>query len=123
MTVTLGSDFTPWVLRKPPSPAPPAIEEDNVAIMKKFYVSLGEVKVLAFLCDLALKWNFSFLGHEFHLCHLNREHYFKYFSCGYMLAHSLCIFSPEMQLELFSHVYEGTDTRLKNILSVTWEAR
>ncbi|KAI5170143.1 Regulator Of G-Protein Signaling 22 [Manis pentadactyla] len=42
MNITLGSDFTPWVLRKPPSPAPPAIEEDNVAIMKKFYVSLGE---------------------------------------------------------------------------------
>ncbi|KAK2489127.1 hypothetical protein MC885_015592 [Smutsia gigantea] len=40
--VTLGSDFTPWVLRKPHSPPPPAIEEDNVVIMKKFYISLGE---------------------------------------------------------------------------------
>ncbi|XP_070078507.1 regulator of G-protein signaling 22 isoform X4 [Equus caballus] len=42
MNITLGTDFSPWVLKKPPSPPPPAIEEDNVIIMKKFYISLGE---------------------------------------------------------------------------------
>ncbi|XP_012578379.1 PREDICTED: regulator of G-protein signaling 22 [Condylura cristata] len=42
MTVTVGTDISPWVLRKPPTPPPPVTEEDNTVIMKKFYISLGE---------------------------------------------------------------------------------
>ncbi|XP_029779808.1 regulator of G-protein signaling 22 isoform X5 [Suricata suricatta] len=39
--ITLDADFSPWVMRKPPSPPAPDTEEENV-IMKKFYISLGE---------------------------------------------------------------------------------
>ncbi|XP_021572011.1 regulator of G-protein signaling 22 [Carlito syrichta] len=40
---TVGTHFSPWVLKKPPSLPPPATEEeDNLMIMKKFYISLGE---------------------------------------------------------------------------------
>ncbi|XP_045416357.1 regulator of G-protein signaling 22 [Lemur catta] len=39
---TLGTNFSPWILNKPPSPPLPATEEDNLIIMKKFYISLGE---------------------------------------------------------------------------------
>lgn len=46
MNIILGTEFSPWVLKKPPSPPPPPVEDDDVIIMKKFYVSLGEVKVL-----------------------------------------------------------------------------
>ncbi|XP_020944712.1 regulator of G-protein signaling 22 isoform X3 [Sus scrofa] len=42
MNIILGTDFSPWVLRKPPSPPPPPVEEDDVLIKKKFYISLGE---------------------------------------------------------------------------------
>uniref|UniRef100_A0A673UAT5 Regulator of G protein signaling 22 n=1 Tax=Suricata suricatta TaxID=37032 RepID=A0A673UAT5_SURSU len=37
--ITLDADFSPWVMRKPPSPPAPDTEEENV-IMKKFYISL-----------------------------------------------------------------------------------
>ncbi|XP_008573000.1 PREDICTED: regulator of G-protein signaling 22 [Galeopterus variegatus] len=39
---TIDTHFSPWVLKKTPSLPPPAIEEDNLIIMKKFYISLGE---------------------------------------------------------------------------------
>ncbi|XP_012498982.1 PREDICTED: regulator of G-protein signaling 22 [Propithecus coquereli] len=39
---TVGTNFSPWILKKPPSPPPTATEEDNLIIMKKFYISLGE---------------------------------------------------------------------------------
>nr|AAH92411.1 Regulator of G-protein signaling 22 [Homo sapiens] len=42
MNFTVGSNFSPWIVKKPPSLPPPATEEDNLVIMKKFYVSLGE---------------------------------------------------------------------------------
>nr|XP_020770289.1 regulator of G-protein signaling 22 isoform X1 [Odocoileus virginianus texanus] len=42
MNIILGTEFSPWVLKKPPSPPPPPVEEDDVIIMKKFYISLGE---------------------------------------------------------------------------------
>ncbi|XP_032324119.1 regulator of G-protein signaling 22 isoform X1 [Camelus ferus] len=42
MNIILGTDFNPWVLKKPPSPPPPVVEDDNVMILKKFYISLGE---------------------------------------------------------------------------------
>ncbi|XP_066873294.1 regulator of G-protein signaling 22 isoform X3 [Kogia breviceps] len=42
MNITLGADFSPWVLKKPTSPPPPSVEEDDVIIMKKFSISLGE---------------------------------------------------------------------------------
>lgn len=45
MNIILGTEFSPWVLKKPASPPPPPVEEDDVIIMKKFYISLGEVKV------------------------------------------------------------------------------
>jgi hypothetical protein len=35
--------------------------------MKKFYISLGEVKVWVSFHNLAFQWNFSFQRHEFHL--------------------------------------------------------
>ncbi|KAB0371506.1 hypothetical protein FD755_016444, partial [Muntiacus reevesi] len=41
MNIILGTEFSPWVLKKPPSPPPP-VEDDDVIIMKKFYISLGE---------------------------------------------------------------------------------
>ncbi|XP_036987014.2 regulator of G-protein signaling 22 [Artibeus jamaicensis] len=40
--ITLDTDVSPWVLRKPPTPPPPPAEDDNTVLMKKFYVSLGE---------------------------------------------------------------------------------
>lgn len=55
MNVTISTDFSPWVLRKPPTPPPPVIEDDDVIIMKKFYISLGEVKILMFL----RAWHFN----------------------------------------------------------------
>ncbi|XP_006159770.1 regulator of G-protein signaling 22 isoform X2 [Tupaia chinensis] len=42
MTFTIGTNFSPWVMKKPPSLPPPAVEEDDFVIMKKFYISLGE---------------------------------------------------------------------------------
>ncbi|XP_063113916.1 regulator of G-protein signaling 22 isoform X2 [Cavia porcellus] len=42
VSFTIGTKFSPWVLRKPPSLPPASIEEDNLIIMKKFYISLGE---------------------------------------------------------------------------------
>ncbi|XP_023555724.1 regulator of G-protein signaling 22 isoform X1 [Octodon degus] len=42
VSFTIGTNFSPWILRKPPSPPPPTVEEDNLIIMKKFYVSLGQ---------------------------------------------------------------------------------
>ncbi|XP_077023450.1 regulator of G-protein signaling 22 isoform X4 [Tamandua tetradactyla] len=42
MNITLDADFTPWILKKPSSPTPPSVEEENLVIMKKFYISLGE---------------------------------------------------------------------------------
>ncbi|XP_040586347.1 regulator of G-protein signaling 22 isoform X2 [Mesocricetus auratus] len=42
MNFIVGTNFSPWVLRKPPTPPPSTIEEDNLMIMKKFYVSLGQ---------------------------------------------------------------------------------
>nr|XP_030869923.1 regulator of G-protein signaling 22 isoform X7 [Gorilla gorilla gorilla] len=42
MNFTVGSNFSPWIVKKPPSLPPPATEEDNLVIMNKFYVSLGE---------------------------------------------------------------------------------
>ncbi|XP_060249878.1 regulator of G-protein signaling 22 isoform X16 [Ovis aries] len=42
MNIILGTEFSPWVPKKPPSPPPPPVEEDDVIIMKKFYISLGE---------------------------------------------------------------------------------
>ncbi|XP_007933073.2 regulator of G-protein signaling 22, partial [Orycteropus afer afer] len=42
MNITLDTDFYPWVQQKPLSLPPPPIEEENVIIMKKFYISLGE---------------------------------------------------------------------------------
>ncbi|XP_036293302.2 regulator of G-protein signaling 22 [Pipistrellus kuhlii] len=42
MNVTLDTTFSPWVMRKVPTPPPPVIEDDNTVIMKKFYISLGE---------------------------------------------------------------------------------
>ncbi|KAM6171800.1 regulator of G-protein signaling 22, partial [Erethizon dorsatum] len=42
VSFTIGTNFSPWVLKKPPSSPPPTVEEDNLTIMKKFYISLGE---------------------------------------------------------------------------------
>ncbi|XP_053415366.1 regulator of G-protein signaling 22 isoform X1 [Nycticebus coucang] len=42
MNFTLGTKFSPWILKKPHSSPPPATEEDNLLLMKKFYISLGE---------------------------------------------------------------------------------
>ncbi|XP_054102343.2 regulator of G-protein signaling 22 isoform X5 [Callithrix jacchus] len=42
MNFTVGSNFSPWIMKKPPSLPPPATEEDNLIIKKKFYISLGE---------------------------------------------------------------------------------
>nr|XP_035928646.1 regulator of G-protein signaling 22 isoform X6 [Halichoerus grypus] len=42
MNITFNADFSPWVLKKPASLPPPVVDEENVIIMKKFYVSLGE---------------------------------------------------------------------------------
>ncbi|XP_054564593.1 regulator of G-protein signaling 22 isoform X2 [Eptesicus fuscus] len=42
MNITLDTTFSPWVMRKVPTPPPPVIEDDNAIIMKKFYISLGE---------------------------------------------------------------------------------
>ncbi|MBZ3891211.1 Regulator of G-protein signaling 22 [Sciurus carolinensis] len=42
MTFILGTDSTPWILKKLPSPPPPSDEEDDLLILKKFYISLGE---------------------------------------------------------------------------------
>ncbi|XP_051016461.1 regulator of G-protein signaling 22 [Acomys russatus] len=39
---TVGTAFSPWILRKPQTPPVPDIEEDNLMVMKKFYVSLGQ---------------------------------------------------------------------------------
>lgn len=58
MNIILGTDFSPWVLRKPPSPPPPPVEEDDVLIKKKFYISLGEVKVCFFVT-----WHFIETSH------------------------------------------------------------
>jgi hypothetical protein len=44
MNFIVGTNFTPWILRRPPAPPPPSTDEDNYMIMKKFYVSLGQVK-------------------------------------------------------------------------------
>ncbi|XP_006859313.1 PREDICTED: regulator of G-protein signaling 22 [Chrysochloris asiatica] len=40
--VTLDTAFSPWVQPKPLSLPPPPVEEENLIIMKKFYISLGE---------------------------------------------------------------------------------
>ncbi|XP_053786357.1 regulator of G-protein signaling 22 isoform X3 [Desmodus rotundus] len=42
VNITLDTDISPWVLRKPPTPPPSPVEDDNIALMKRFYVSLGE---------------------------------------------------------------------------------
>ncbi|XP_073925025.1 regulator of G-protein signaling 22 isoform X4 [Castor canadensis] len=42
MNFSIGASFSPWVLKKTPTPPPPITEEDNLTIMKKFYISLGE---------------------------------------------------------------------------------
>ncbi|XP_037658492.1 regulator of G-protein signaling 22 isoform X4 [Choloepus didactylus] len=42
MNITLDTDFSPWILQKPPSPPLPSVDEENLIIMKKFYISLGE---------------------------------------------------------------------------------
>ncbi|KAF3822659.1 hypothetical protein GH733_008033, partial [Mirounga leonina] len=42
MNITFNADFSPWVLKKPASLPPPVVDEENVIIMKKFYISLGE---------------------------------------------------------------------------------
>ncbi|XP_011243676.1 regulator of G-protein signaling 22 isoform X2 [Mus musculus] len=42
MNFIVGTNFTPWILRRPPAPPPPSTDEDNYMIMKKFYVSLGQ---------------------------------------------------------------------------------
>ncbi|XP_076767377.1 regulator of G-protein signaling 22 isoform X2 [Arvicanthis niloticus] len=38
----VGTNLSPWILRKPATPPPSSTEEDNYMIMKKFYVSLGQ---------------------------------------------------------------------------------
>ncbi|XP_031214305.1 regulator of G-protein signaling 22 isoform X2 [Mastomys coucha] len=42
MNFIVGTNFSPWILRKPPTPLLSSSEEDNCMIMKKFYVSLGQ---------------------------------------------------------------------------------
>ncbi|XP_038936082.1 regulator of G-protein signaling 22 isoform X3 [Rattus norvegicus] len=42
MNFTVGTNFSPWILRKPPTPPHASTEEDNSGIMKTFYVSLGQ---------------------------------------------------------------------------------
>ncbi|XP_012781065.2 regulator of G-protein signaling 22 [Ochotona princeps] len=43
MNFTVGTNFSSWVMKKKPSPPPPPVEDrDNLTIMKKFYISLGE---------------------------------------------------------------------------------
>ncbi|XP_069847239.1 regulator of G-protein signaling 22-like isoform X3 [Dipodomys merriami] len=42
MNFTIGANFAPWLLRKIPSPQPSLTDEDDLIIMKKFYISLGE---------------------------------------------------------------------------------
>ncbi|XP_051058501.1 regulator of G-protein signaling 22 [Phodopus roborovskii] len=42
MNFIVGTNFSPWILRKQPTPPPPSTEEDNLLIMKKFYISLGQ---------------------------------------------------------------------------------
>ncbi|XP_062045849.1 regulator of G-protein signaling 22 [Lepus europaeus] len=43
MNFTVGTNFSSWVMKKIPSPPPPDAEnEDNLVLMKKFYISLGE---------------------------------------------------------------------------------
>ncbi|XP_060051992.1 regulator of G-protein signaling 22 isoform X2 [Erinaceus europaeus] len=42
MNIIVGTDFSPWVLKKTTTPPPPAVEDDEIIIMKKFYISLGE---------------------------------------------------------------------------------
>nr|XP_042120783.1 regulator of G-protein signaling 22 isoform X1 [Peromyscus maniculatus bairdii] len=42
MNFIVGTNFSPWILRKLPTPPPPTIEEDHLMIMKKFYISLGQ---------------------------------------------------------------------------------
>nr|XP_045000020.1 regulator of G-protein signaling 22 isoform X1 [Jaculus jaculus] len=42
MNFTIGANFSPWFTKKPPTPPPPIMEDDNLPIMKKFYISLGE---------------------------------------------------------------------------------
>lgn len=44
MNFIVGTNLSPWVLRRPATPPLPSTEEDNYLIMKKFYVSLGQVK-------------------------------------------------------------------------------
>lgn len=55
MNIILGTEFSPWVLKKPPSPPPPPVEDDDVIIMKKFYISLGEVSLECFF----VTWHFG----------------------------------------------------------------
>ncbi|XP_048214735.1 regulator of G-protein signaling 22 [Perognathus longimembris pacificus] len=42
MNFTIGANFAPWILRKTPSPPPSLTDEEDLIIMKKFYISLGE---------------------------------------------------------------------------------
>ncbi|KAL1767919.1 regulator of G-protein signaling 22 isoform X1 [Sigmodon hispidus] len=42
MNFIVGTNFSPWILRKPPTPPSFTGEEDNFLIMKKFYISLGQ---------------------------------------------------------------------------------
>lgn len=39
----IDSDYSPWIWKQSPS-SPPPEEDDSSLTMKKFYVSLGEVK-------------------------------------------------------------------------------
>ncbi|KAL6058122.1 hypothetical protein STEG23_038267, partial [Scotinomys teguina] len=38
----VGTNLPPWILRKSSTPPPPTVKEDNLMIMKKFYISLGQ---------------------------------------------------------------------------------
>ncbi|XP_054984195.1 regulator of G-protein signaling 22 [Sorex araneus] len=42
MNVTVATDFTPWLQKKPPTPPPSVVEDEDILIMKKFYVSMGQ---------------------------------------------------------------------------------
>ncbi|KAM6214249.1 regulator of G-protein signaling 22 [Rhynchocyon petersi] len=42
MSIVIDTDFYPWAQQKPLSLPPPPVEEDEVILMKKCYISLGE---------------------------------------------------------------------------------
>lgn len=130
MNITVNTEFSPWVLRKPPSPPPPVVEEDNVIIMKKFYISLGEVKVWVYLHDLALQKTSHFRGRNFICTTWTGEMTSSTFKADLAklfvgLCWLLCsvLFHLKCNWYYFPRVYRGTNARLKNMLGVTWKAR